>query len=131
MKNKILVIVLVLMVAVVAASGCAAKDPLVGKWELDDDSDIVNLEFASNGDLIHDEYSSDGTWLRTKYKYEYKDNELVLKEGRLLLDNEYTEPTDEKQKINCGLNGDALVLDGKYEYTHVDEFTNTYEADKN
>lgn len=131
MKKRFFVIFLSIVFLLICLSGCATKDPLVGKWEFyDSDGNIVNLEFTPSGNIIHDEYSPSGTWFRMKYEYKFKDDELVLSKGQLFLENEYTEPDEEEQIISCDLDGETLVLDEKYGYAHVDEFTNEYNSDR-
>lgn len=125
MKNKILVIVLVLMVAVVAATGCSAKDPLVGKWEDDREGYCYRFEFTENK-AINEVYAS-GLWFKNIYDYEEVGGVIYLSNGQYFEGGTYIKDLNEKEDpFGYKINGDKLTLFDDMVFTHVKGYSKSY-----
>ncbi len=114
----------------ICVSGCAAKDPLVGKWEFyDGEGNISNYEFTSGGKETQDFYHK-GSWSRWEYSYELKDGNLIIKNGKYIADGETTDAV-EQEPIPYSVDGDVLTMKDHLNcgYVRVKEFTNEYQSD--
>lgn len=121
MKNKILAIVLVLVVVVIAASGCAAKDPLVGKWEYNGAIYSSNVEFTNNSKMIVDELYGD-SWLRFKSVYTVNNEKIIQTDGTFYYSEDEKDETVDEMEKEYSIDGDILTINGQ-DFTKVDKFT--------
>ena len=89
-------ILVILLLSGILLSGCATKDPLIGKWE--EPSSGITLEFKDNGtvitargnvnfsmqyekqdpDILIFKGSTDGTVPEQRMTYKIEDNQLLL-----------------------------------------------------
>ena len=125
MKNKLLVIVLVLVLAVVGLSGCAAKDPLVGKWETNDERYCYRFEFTEDK-AINEIYAYD-LWLKNIYDYEEVGGVIYLSNGQYFEGQSYVSDLNEKEEpFGYKINGDELTLFDDTVLKRVNNYTKTY-----
>lgn len=122
MKRRLYFMTFAVAVLMILLSGCAAKDPLVGKWEFYDGVTINNYEFFADKTVMQD-FGVEGyndSWTRSEYTYELNDGNLILK-------NEKDIPENESTPYN--VEGDILIIDNKYGFSRVEQFTNEYQSD--